>query len=154
MQISNLEDLAEALDDEDFVRLEMKANGLKYFKRFALRKAIAECLTVVPSTTQSTTPAAFSMMDSVSPPFELVCPIRHVLMVNDPVLALDGYTYEREAIVEWLERGGAGGGDHTAALSPMTHEPLGNATLVSNVAIRTMARDWFTKMAKSDGGHS
>lgn len=87
-------------------------------------------------------------------PFELVCPIRHVLMVHDPVLAPDGYTYEREAIVEWLERGGAGGGDHTAALSPMTHEPLGNATLVSNVAIRTMARDWFTKMAKSDGGHS
>jgi hypothetical protein len=53
VQLSTLEELAEALDDDDFVSLEMKANGLKYFKRFALKKATTECLTAAPSTTPS-----------------------------------------------------------------------------------------------------
>jgi hypothetical protein len=144
VQIFDLEELAEALGDDDFVRLEMKANGLKYFKRFALQGHLAQCLA-------ATSP--HSTLDdhdtAAEPPSELVCPIRHILMVNDPVLAPDGYTYEREAIVEWLDRGGE------TALSPMTHEPLGsNATLVSNVAIRTMARDWHAKMVIEQAGRS
>lgn len=152
VQLSNLEELAEALDDDDFVRLKMKANGIKYFKGFALKKATTECLTAAPSTTPSMSPAAFSMVNSDDPPCELVCPIRHVLMVNDPVVAPDGYTYERDAIMEWLERGGAGG--DIPQTFRLTHEPLGNAILVPNVAIRTMARDWYTKMAKQHAEHS
>jgi hypothetical protein len=152
VQLSNLEELAEALDDDDFVRLKMKANGMNYFKRFALKKATTECLTAAPSTTPSMSPAAFSMVNSDDPPSELVCPIRHVLMVNDPVVAPDGYTYERDAIMEWLERGGAGG--DIPQTFRLTHEPLGNAILVPNVAIRTMARDWYTKMAKQHAEHS
>jgi len=141
VQITSLEELAEALEDDDFVSLEMKANGLKYFKRFALQKAITASLKV-PSPPQGTTSSGknsgkVATCPSQDPPFELVCPIRHALMVTDPVLAPDGYTYEREAIEEWLQREGG------TALSPMTQEPLVNATLVSNVHIRTMARDWY-----------
>ena len=40
VHISSLQELAEALDDDDFVNFEMKENGLKYFKRFSLKKAI------------------------------------------------------------------------------------------------------------------
>jgi hypothetical protein len=58
-------------------------------------------------------------------------------MTTDPVLATDGYTYEREAIESWLQRQG------NTALSPMTLEPLVDVTLVTNVVIRTLARDWL-----------
>lgn len=132
VQITNLEDLKEALEDKEFASEEMKANGLKYFKRNALRKALE-------ASQKSTVPTPFSSDEATrsDPPFELLCPIRHVLMTEDPVLAPDGYTYEREAIEEWLEREG------DTALSPMTHEPLGDVSLVPNVLIRTMARDWY-----------
>jgi hypothetical protein len=136
VQIFDPEEFAEALGDDDFVRLEMKANGLKYFKRFTLQTRLTQCLAA------SAPHSTLDDNDTADPPSELVCPIRHILMVNDPVLAPDGYTYEREAIMEWLDRGG------DTALSPMTHEPLGsNAALVSNIVIRTMARDWHAKMA-------
>lgn len=39
-----------------------------------------------------------------------LCPITGDVM-KDPVIAMDGYTYERTAIVEWLSRSG---------VSPMT----------------------------------
>lgn len=37
------------------------------------------------------------------PPSDLYCPIGGVLMLNDPVLAADGVTYERSAIERWFE---------------------------------------------------
>jgi hypothetical protein len=38
------------------------------------------------------------------PPSELVCPITHELMTEDPVLAADGVTYERSAIENWFHQ--------------------------------------------------
>lgn len=37
------------------------------------------------------------------PPNDLYCPIDRVLMTEDPVLAADGVTYEREAIERWFQ---------------------------------------------------
>jgi SUMO ligase MMS21 Smc5/6 complex component len=34
---------------------------------------------------------------------EMVCPITFKIM-EDPVIAADGHTYERSAIQEWIER--------------------------------------------------
>ncbi len=51
-----------------------------------------------------------------------------VLMVN-PVVAADGWTYEKAAIVAWLE-------SHTE--SPMTHRTLPNTTLTPNLMARSM----------------
>ena len=42
------------------------------------------------------------------------CPITHQRMI-DPVIASDGYTYEREAVQKWLK---------TKSTSPMTNEPM------------------------------
>jgi hypothetical protein len=44
VDVLTFEDLAHALDDDDFVREEMKANGLKYFKRYALRKGVVAAM--------------------------------------------------------------------------------------------------------------
>ena len=135
VQIQDLEEFAEALEDDDFVKLEMKENGLKYFKRFALQKAAAGCIVSSPKVVDTSPTLTYP----IEPPLELVCPIRHVLMTSDPVLASDGYTYEREAIEEWIV------GKEDKVLSPMTQHPLGADavnSLVSNLHIRTLARDW------------
>jgi hypothetical protein len=39
---------------------------------------------------------------------EIVCPITFKIM-EDPVTAADGHTYERSAIQEWIERATQGG---------------------------------------------
>lgn len=45
----------------------------------------------------------------------------------DPVIASDGHTYERAAIVDWISRGKS---------SPMTNEPLRNKVLITNHTVR------------------
>ena len=61
-------------------------------------------------------------------PDEYLCPITQEIMV-DPVIAMDGHTYERRAIEEWLE---------TNNTSPMTNSPLPNKMLLPNLAVRSM----------------
>lgn len=55
----------------------------------------------------------------------LECPITLTTMVT-PVLASDGYTYERDAIVQWLMEHGT---------SPQTREPMSAENLLPNRAI-------------------
>jgi hypothetical protein len=57
-------------------------------------------------------------------------------MLNDPVVANDGYTYEREAIKGWFKRQHATGGGRVR--SPMMDELLDDLALVSNVNTKTM----------------
>ena len=42
--------------------------------------------------------------DNFDPYPDLVCPIPHILMSDDPVLAAGSYTYERAAIEAWFEK--------------------------------------------------
>ena len=58
----------------------------------------------------------------------LICPITLELF-RDPVLAEDGHTYEREAIVQWIERNGR---------SPLTNQPLSLERLYPNYAIKKL----------------
>ena len=49
--------------------------------------------------------------------------------MHDPVVAGDGFTYERAAIEAWLKH---------SATSPMTHKPFGpRAELVPNLTMRS-----------------
>lgn len=54
------------------------------------------------------------------------CPITHAVMW-EPVVASDGYTYERSAIEEWLSRHPEG-----QALSPMTQVPMTRVVVPNN----------------------
>ena len=51
--------------------------------------------------------------------------------MGDPVMAADGFTYERAAIADWLARGNA--------TSPMTGAGLESTALVPNLAVRSAA---------------
>ena len=67
------------------------------------------------------------------PPDALVCPISMELM-RDPVMAMDGHTYERGPIERWLA-------DHQT--SPKTNEPLPSTTLVPNHAVKSMVQEYL-----------
>lgn len=58
----------------------------------------------------------------------LCCPITQEMMA-DPVLAADGFSYERSAIATWLARGNSS--------SPMTGAPLAHHNLMPNLALRS-----------------
>ena len=62
---------------------------------------------------------------------DLLCPILQDRM-EDPVIAADGHSYEREAIEEWLRQGDA----HLK--SPLTNAPLSNRILIPNHALRRL----------------
>jgi len=60
-----------------------------------------------------------------------VCPIAQTVM-REPVTAADGVTYERAAILNWLQTG------HT--VSPVTGSPLAHPGLKPNAALADAIR--------------
>lgn len=52
-------------------------------------------------------------------------------LFGDPVIAADGFTYERSAIEDWLSR---------KKTSPMTNALLAHEGLVPNLAVRNAVR--------------
>ena len=69
------------------------------------------------------------------PPDSYLCPITQEIM-KDPVADLDGYSYERSAITEWLERNGT---------SPITRKPLSVDKLFPNKALENAIKEWKEK---------
>ncbi|KAK2904680.1 hypothetical protein Q8A67_006479 [Cirrhinus molitorella] len=73
-----------------------------------------------------------SLMDS-DVPKHFLCPITRELM-KDPVIAADGFCYEREAIESWINTP-----NHS---SPWTKLPLKNTILTSNRSLKTAIQCW------------
>ena len=71
-------------------------------------------------------------------PAEFLCPITQEIMV-DPVVGIDGHTYERAAIVKWLA---------LHATSPQTRQPMTASCLAPNWALKHMIADYI----KAAGG--
>ena len=85
--------------------------------------------------TKETMASSSSSSSSSAIPNEFYCPITFCLM-QDPVIATDGYTYEREAIEQWLV-------NHNT--SPKTNLPLTSKNLIVNYALRNAIRDMLDK---------
>ena len=66
-------------------------------------------------------------------PWSFICPISNEVM-KDPVLAMDGYSYDRLAIHEWFVTQQNQG--KTVPESPKTGQPLVNWTLLPNHGLR------------------
>ena len=73
-------------------------------------------------------------------PDEYRCPLTLELM-TDPVVAMDGNTYERAAIAEWLDV-------HTT--SPLTREEI-QPVLVTNMAIRKLIEAHRSQVRQANG---
>ena len=67
-----------------------------------------------------------------------VCPITFQIMEN-PVVATDGYTYEKQAIEHWLE---------TKMTSPLTNLKMPNKTLIPNYTIKSLIVAYKEKKKK------
>ncbi|KAK2650287.1 hypothetical protein Ddye_017776 [Dipteronia dyeriana] len=72
--------------------------------------------------------------DHSKPPSYFICPILLEVM-QDPVVAADGYTYEAEALKGWLESG------HDT--SPMTNLRLPHHQVVPNHSLRSAIQEWL-----------
>ncbi|XP_051998028.1 WD repeat, SAM and U-box domain-containing protein 1-like [Xyrauchen texanus] len=66
-------------------------------------------------------------------PDEFLCPITRETM-KDPVMAADGYSYEREAIESWINTSNRS--------SPMTNLPLQTNTLTPNRTLKMAIQRW------------
>ena len=75
--------------------------------------------------------------EATEAPDDYICPITAEIM-NDPVSTLDGFTYEREAITEWLR---------TKDTSPNTGAKLESKTLIPNLMARSMIRSFVEELA-------
>ncbi|XP_010547594.1 PREDICTED: putative U-box domain-containing protein 50 isoform X2 [Tarenaya hassleriana] len=71
-------------------------------------------------------------------PSVFLCPIFQEVMKN-PHLAADGFSYEQEAIEEWLKMGNC--------RSPMTNLRLEHQFLTPNHTLRSLIQDWHRKRA-------
>ncbi|KAF4402175.1 hypothetical protein G4B88_017687 [Cannabis sativa] len=74
--------------------------------------------------------------DPMEVPSFFLCPIFQDVMKN-PHVAVDGFSYELEAIEEWLRMGND--------TSPMTNLRLKNTFLTPNHTLRTLIQDWHNK---------
>lgn len=72
-------------------------------------------------------------VDPSEPPGLFLDPTTGELM-EDPVVAYDGYTYERGTIQEWFDDG------HRT--SPLTQEPVRNTHLIPNLSIKAAIKEW------------
>lgn len=72
-------------------------------------------------------------MDGRDVPEVFLCPILQEVM-KQPYIAADGFSYEFEAIEEWLKSG------HDT--SPMTNLKLKNTRLIPNHTLRSLIADW------------
>ncbi|KAK4483474.1 hypothetical protein RD792_010666 [Penstemon davidsonii] len=76
----------------------------------------------------------FGSEEPLHAPSYFVCPIFQEIM-QDPVVAADGFTYEAEALKGWLDSG------HDT--SPMTNLQLPHSNLVPNHALRSAIQEWL-----------
>ena len=67
----------------------------------------------------------------IHPPQEFVCPITHELM-EVPVVAQDGFTYEKNAIEDWMRH---------KKTSPKTNALI-DSVFVPNFNIKTLIDEW------------
>ncbi|NXS08944.1 WSDU1 protein, partial [Neodrepanis coruscans] len=76
---------------------------------------------------------------SVPVPDEFLCPITRELM-KDPVIAADGYSYEREAMEHWIS--------NKRRSSPMTNLPLPSLMLTPNRTLKMTISRWLETQQK------
>ena len=75
---------------------------------------------------------ALEASEAAEVPNDYMCSITAEIM-SDPVTTVDGFTYEREAITEWLR---------TNDTSPFTGATLESKALIPNLSLRSMIRSF------------
>ena len=77
------------------------------------------------------------LRDGAEIPEEYLCPISQDIMLN-PVICMDGQTYDRISITRWLE---------TKSVSPHTNQRM-EKTLIPNYAMKNIIEKWLNENKK------
>merc|ERR1711964_23424 len=96
-----------------------------------------------PGEAQPTAPDYDLMPKIPTPPKALVCCITKKLM-RKPVTASDGHTYEKSAIIDWIQKHEEGA--RSVVRSPTTWQPLKDTrleNLIPNYAIKNDIDEWL-----------
>lgn len=80
-----------------------------------------------------------------APPYFL-CPITQDIM-RDPVMAEDGYVYEKAEISKWMKQKSSG--PRSLPLSPMSGKPM-KKTLIPNHSLRSEILEWLEQQSNKD----
>jgi len=72
-------------------------------------------------------------LDDDGAPEEFMCPITYEIM-NDPVIAADGHTYERSSVQSWFAKGNM--------RSPKTGADMTTTTMFPNHSLRSRIMEW------------
>ena len=75
-------------------------------------------------------------------PHEFVCPLTHEVF-HSPIVTRYGHTFEREALMKWLDENGS--------ICPFTRQPLSMSDLIINRNLLTKIRQWKLKHENDDG---
>ena len=67
-------------------------------------------------------------------------PVNFQEVMNQPVLAADGYTYERKAMEQWMKVHGT---------SPKTGARLAHKNLTDNHTVKSLIHEWFERRRKA-----
>ncbi|CAG9312010.1 unnamed protein product [Blepharisma stoltei] len=77
--------------------------------------------------------------ESTSIPDNYICPITQEIMIN-PVVAADGHSYEKEAILKWFKTG------HLT--SPLTNEKLSSFSVIDNFRLKAIIKDFKESLSE------
>eukprot|EP00823_Brevimastigomonas_motovehiculus_P009596 TRINITY_DN927_c5_g1_i1.p1 TRINITY_DN927_c5_g1~~TRINITY_DN927_c5_g1_i1.p1 ORF type:complete len:577 (+),score=236.76 TRINITY_DN927_c5_g1_i1:117-1847(+) len=93
------------------------------------------------STTKTDTQVSADVWKAATKEFDkclesMICPITANIL-KDPVLAMDGHSYERVAIQDWFDRGNA--------TSPISNEILSSPDLLPNYALRNCINEYVRR---------
>ena len=105
----------------------------------AARPSAAATLAAAAATSASVAAAASAQYDDLGePPTEAFMDLAITFSIMiDPVVASDGFTYERSGIEEWFASG--------KRTSPFTREPLATQILIPNRSIKSAIDAWATR---------
>ncbi|KAL2335977.1 hypothetical protein Fmac_010423 [Flemingia macrophylla] len=119
---------------EELVRLALRCCGMNRKNRPDLYPDVWRVLEPMRASSEGTNTFQLGSQGLCQPPPCFICPISLVVM-QDPHVAADGFTYEAEAIRAWLESG------HDT--SPRTNSRLAHLNLVPNYSLRHAIQDWL-----------
>jgi hypothetical protein len=81
----------------------------------------------------------------IPPPKDFCCPITGLLMEN-PVISMDGISFEKSAITKWYDSG--------KHYCPLTGQPIALETLTPNSSLQWKIRYWQMKNDQEPTEHS
>ena len=105
-------------------------------------RAVEPDLEVLQAAAPKEAPILPELASDAEVPSHFVCPITHEAM-REPVVAPDGFTYERTAIEKWLCTS-----QLKSVKSPMTGETMESNRLTPNHVLRSMIADFYDKHKK------